>query len=105
MVRPLWKLLLEDPSSLTCDECFAVMEYYAEVLTGGGVDLLPAIIEHLEGCPDCRLQYRAALRHLSADQSEGSPAPRADAKRSDGSEAKDQQHPWQGSRKSLGEER
>jgi hypothetical protein len=35
---PLWQLLLEDPSHLTCDKCFAVMEYYAEVLAMGSTD-------------------------------------------------------------------
>ena len=72
MPRALWQLLLEDPSDLTCDECFAVMEYYAEVLARGGVDLLPEIIEHLERCPDCELQHREALRRLIASQSERS---------------------------------
>jgi len=51
--RPLWQLLLDDPSDLTCDECFAVMEYYAEMLAKGRIDLLPEIMEHLKGCPDC----------------------------------------------------
>jgi hypothetical protein len=64
MVRPLWQLLLEDPSDLTCEECFAVMEYYAEVLATGNTDLLHEVIEHLKECPDCRLQHREALRHL-----------------------------------------
>ncbi len=75
MPRALWQLLLEDPSDLTCDECFAVMEYYAEVLVRGGVDLLPEIIEYLERCPDCRLQHREALRRLTANESEKSAPP------------------------------
>jgi len=83
MVKPLWQLLLEKPSDLTCDECFAVMEYYAELLAGGNADLLPKILEHLEGCPNCGLQHREALLHLSAAESEGSAAPSADPTRSD----------------------
>lgn len=75
MARALWQLLLEDPSDLTCEECFAVMEYYAEALTGWGADLLPKIIEHLERCPDCALQHRQELQRLLADASEGSAAP------------------------------
>ena len=70
MERPLWQLLLERPSNLTCDECFAVMEYYADVLSTGALDLLPAIMEHLESCPDCDLQHREALRYLLASQAE-----------------------------------
>jgi hypothetical protein len=51
MVRELWQLLLEDPSNLTCDECFSVMEYYAELLAEGGTDCLPEVIERLKECP------------------------------------------------------
>jgi len=65
MARPLWQLLLDDPSDLTCDECFALMEYYAELLTRGRVDLLPRIIEHMERCPHCEVEYREALRCLT----------------------------------------
>jgi hypothetical protein len=83
MVRPLWKLVLEDPSSLTCDECFAVMEYYAELLASGNTDLLPKILEHLERCPNCELVHREALHRLLASQSEGrGEAPAANAPRS-----------------------
>jgi hypothetical protein len=67
MPRALWQLLLEDPSDLTCEECFAVMEYYAETLADQGAGLLPRIIEHLERCPNCALQHRDALRRLTAD--------------------------------------
>ena len=104
MVRPLWQLLLEDPSDLTCDEVFAVMEYYAEVLAMGSTDLLPEVIEHLKGCPDCELQHREALHRLTASQSEKSAAPLADATESDGSNAKGQRHHRQGKEKILGEE-
>ena len=74
MVRPVWQLLLEDPSDLTCDECFAVMDYYAELLAKGGADLLPEVIEHLKECPHCGVQHHEALRHLVVSQSEKSTA-------------------------------
>jgi len=70
MVKPLWKLLLQDPSELACDECFAVLKYYSELLTLGGPDLLPTIVEHLQGCPDCRIEHQEALRRLEAVQEE-----------------------------------
>ena len=73
MVRPLWQLLLEDPSDLTCDECFSVMDYYAELLAKGGADLLPEVIEHLKECPHCGVQHHEELRHLIVSQ----PAPTA----------------------------
>ena len=67
MVRPLWQLLSEQPSDLSCDECLAVMEYYSEMLAQGGEALLPEIKQHLEGCPSCRMEHRVALRRLGEE--------------------------------------
>lgn len=88
MVRPLWLLLLEKPADLDCDECFAVMEYYAELLAGGNTDLLPKILEHLEMCPNCELQFQDALHCLAADQVERSAVSAADPTASGGSEGR-----------------
>lgn len=70
MTRPLWQLLLEDPSDLTCDECFAVMEFYTDILVRAGLDLFPEVLENLERCPNnCEAQYGETLRRLvQADQ-------------------------------------
>lgn len=68
MVRPLWKLLLEDPPDLTCDECFSVMEYYAELLAKGSADLFPEFIGHLRECSHCEVQHCEELRRLIASQ-------------------------------------
>ena len=83
MVRSLWQLVLEDPSDLTCDECFALMEYYAEVLTRGGTTILPKVLDHLKRCPYCVSQHREALRRLAASQSNGGVPPRVDLSGSD----------------------
>jgi hypothetical protein len=64
MKKAMWQLLQEEPSALTCDECFAVMEYYAELLARGGEALLPEIMKHLDGCPSCRMEHHAALWRL-----------------------------------------
>ncbi len=64
MTRPLWQLLLDNPAELTCEECFAVMEYYAEQLAWGGIDLLPKILERLSACPECEIECRRALHRL-----------------------------------------
>ena len=69
-VRPLWQLLLGDPSDLTCDECFAMMECCADLLAKGRIDLLPEILEYLKGCPDCEDKYRKELSYLVAGQHE-----------------------------------
>jgi hypothetical protein len=64
MSEVLWQLLREEPSTLTCDECFAVKEYYAELLAQGGEMLLPAIEKHLVGCPCCQTEHRASLERM-----------------------------------------
>jgi hypothetical protein len=83
MVRPVWQLLLENPSDLTCDECFAMMEYYAELLAKGSTGLLPEVVEHLKECPNCEVQYREELRYLIASQTETSRASLSDLTESD----------------------
>ena len=70
MIRPLWQLLLDDPENLDCDECFAVMEYWAELLAQAGADLFPDIEKHLAHCPDCHVEHREALHRLEIAQSE-----------------------------------
>jgi len=68
VVKPLWKLLLQNPSELDCDECFAVLEYYFELLALGGPDLLPAVAKNLQGCPDCWIEHQEALCRLETEQ-------------------------------------
>ena len=89
MERPLWQLLLDDPSDLTCDECFALMEYYAEVLTTGGVELLPKVLEHLRRCPSCQAQHREALERLMASQSDTGGGSRGNSPESDRSDVEE----------------
>jgi len=66
MTRPLWQLLLDDPAKLACDECFAVMEYYADRLATSGPGLLPEALEHLRGCPECKIEHWEMLRRMKA---------------------------------------
>lgn len=87
--RPLWQLLSGDPSELTCEECFAVMEYYAHALAECGPDILPRVLEHLRTCPDCRVQHREALRRLTPDQPEDNRASGSDPRESGGSDVEE----------------
>ena len=82
--RPLWQLLSEDPSTLTCDECFAVIEYYADVLASVGPDLLPKVLAHLRGCPSCRAKHREALRCLMESRTETNDESEPETRESDG---------------------
>jgi hypothetical protein len=74
MVRSLWQLLLKDPQDLTCDQCFAVMEYYAEVLARGGGNIRPEVIEHLKRCPHCETKDHETMRRLVVTESDRSAA-------------------------------
>jgi hypothetical protein len=71
MTRPLWQLLMSshnrDPDeSLTCDECFVVLEYYAEQLVAG-IDpevLRQPVRHHLARCSKCRKNFSNWLDRL-----------------------------------------
>ena len=64
MSEPLWQLLLKRPSALSCPECFAVIEFYAGILAQRGPDVLPRVLEHLQGCPSCPGEYDRSLQRL-----------------------------------------
>jgi hypothetical protein len=74
VTKALWQLLMDDPAELDCEECFAVMEYFAELLQQGGRGLLPEIKKRLAHCPSCHLEHRMALQRLvsGANGSNGS---------------------------------
>jgi predicted anti-sigma-YlaC factor YlaD len=84
--RALWQLLCENPSDLTCEECFAVMEFYAGVLATTGPGILAKVLEHLKACPTCRAEYGETLRRLMAAQSQDNGASQPGVSESDGSD-------------------
>ena len=72
--HPLWRLLVsasnpEDDAALTCEECFAVLEYYAdEVADGANPDKLRRMARrHLEHCPDCRERFTEWLQEAERE--------------------------------------
>jgi hypothetical protein len=56
---------------LTCEQCFAELDRYVElVVTGGAADeTVPGMHAHLRGCPACAEDFRS-LRDLVAEQGE-----------------------------------
>jgi len=61
--RPLWQLLIlandnKNSLHLSCNECFALLEYDADLLAAGAdPDKLQAVIEqHLQLCSECRAE-------------------------------------------------
>lgn len=71
MSRPLWQLLIEtrnlkDNMHLTCDECFMVLEYDADLLVAGAHfdELQTAIRNHLALCSECQVELADRLEKL-----------------------------------------
>ena len=69
--RPIWQLLIimteySEYDSLTCDECFTLLEYLAgEAAKGADIEILQqAIRRHLEHCPGCREHHLARLLEM-----------------------------------------
>jgi hypothetical protein len=74
--RPLWQLLLLTNASnvsvqLTCEECFTLLDYDAELLTSGATqnEIRPAINYHLSLCKECRAKLDEWLGKLDIAQS------------------------------------
>jgi hypothetical protein len=69
MQRPLWQILisLKEPGSyLTCEECFAVLNYYADQLEAGVEpdELHGTVIQHLARCPECHVEIQNWIKEL-----------------------------------------
>lgn len=56
---------MSEPSELKHDECFAVLEYCADLIVQEGNDVLPEVQKYLAGCPDYMLEYRDVLLQLA----------------------------------------
>jgi predicted anti-sigma-YlaC factor YlaD len=71
MTRPLWQLLTSPLNSdydkpLTCEECFVILEYYADQLVAGTdpETLRESVRQHLDHCPGCREYFASQLDRL-----------------------------------------
>ncbi len=71
MSRPLWQLLIQtrhikDNMRLTCDECFMLLEYDADLLVAGSRfdELETAIRNHLVLCSECQVELVDRLEKL-----------------------------------------
>ena len=67
---PLWRLLLnaisERPRRLTCEECFALMAHFADLLMQGqrASEVGRRAKRHLRHCPECREHHERRLQAL-----------------------------------------
>jgi hypothetical protein len=70
MIRPLWQLLLltrnrQNPIRLTCEECFALLEFDAELLESGDAieNIRPTARHHLSLCRGCQAKFDRWMRN------------------------------------------
>jgi hypothetical protein len=69
-MEDLWKVLLQatanGTSSLSCDECFVLMDHLSDLLAGGYSlqAVLPLAEKYLERCPNCQDEYVQDLQEL-----------------------------------------
>jgi len=56
---------------LTCEQCFAELDRYVELVAAGedADERVPGMHAHLDGCPACAEDFRS-LRDLVADRGE-----------------------------------
>jgi hypothetical protein len=71
---PLWQLLMlvndhNKAVQFSCDECFALLEYDADLLAAGAeTDQLRQVIgHHLALCSECRAEMNMRLKKLEGD--------------------------------------
>ncbi len=83
MSRPLWQLLLltrsaDKPVELNCAECFALLEFDAELLKNGVPleEIRSAASHHLSLCQACQTDFDEWMKRFSVHtQLPASPAP------------------------------
>lgn len=70
-MRPLWQILITlkdsgSSTSLTCDECFLVIENLADEALAGvnEEDLKSALKQHLRYCPECQEHHLRRLNEI-----------------------------------------
>lgn len=77
-MEALWQVLLhataDQKEPLSCEECFVLMDYLADLLsTGHPADLVLAMGEkYLKRCPECRQEHRQAMAELLLAPEDGS---------------------------------
>ncbi|MBI4732382.1 MAG: hypothetical protein HY781_09740 [Chloroflexi bacterium] len=62
----LRSVAMTNEKELTCDEVFALLDQFAEMVKRGedAAGFMPLVQKHLTMCPDCREEYETLLRIL-----------------------------------------
>jgi len=74
MNRPLWQLLqhglnFDNEREFTCEECFLVLEFYADQLASEAKpeELRQPVHRHLVHCSDCHEQFLEWIKLLKGE--------------------------------------
>lgn len=70
--RLIYGALNAAPDEIGCDDCFAVLDRYAELhLRGKDVaEAMPLVHDHLKRCKACREEFEALLAAMKTMESE-----------------------------------
>ncbi len=62
----LRSVTMTDETELTCDEVFALLDQFAEMVKRGedAAGFMPLVQKHLTMCPDCREEYETLLKMM-----------------------------------------
>jgi hypothetical protein len=57
---------MTDEQELSCDEVFALLDQFAEMIKRGedAARMMPMVQKHLGMCPDCREEYETLIKML-----------------------------------------
>ena len=63
----LSSVAMTEEREIPCDEVFALMDQFAELVKRGGdaSQLMPLVEKHLAMCPDCREEYETLLEMMA----------------------------------------
>ena len=81
MSKPLWRALLklatEEEPTLSCQECYALMDQYADLLLQGTdpCEVMLLVKEHLEQCHGCEEMFETLIYMVN----EAEPPPTSEA--------------------------
>lgn len=66
--RLVGMVLATEDEEMTCDECFAYVDHFAELTLAGkdADEAYPLVQAHLNRCPDCRAEFEALLDAIRA---------------------------------------
>jgi hypothetical protein len=72
MQKLLRSVAMTEDREIPCDEVFALMDQFAELVKRGGdaSQMMPLVEKHLAMCPDCREEYETLLEMMNVSSND-----------------------------------